>query len=275
MSSNQERAKVILVILDGLRWDVATTQMGYLEGLIEEKQGARYKVLANLPTLSRTNYEAIMTGTPSYQNGIVSNAVVRLTHQESIFHLCRKNDLVTAAAAFCWVSELYNRAPFDPLYDREQHDETKAIQHGVFYFEDAYPDSHLLLDAERLRRDWDPDFLLIHPMGLDDIGHKFGGESAEYKLKAIEVDSMIASHLPRWLEDGNTTVIVTSDHGMNANKTHGGVTPDVREVPLYMFGPQIKPGIYEEVIAQYAIAPTVCRLLGIDPASNMRVRSFL
>uniref|UniRef100_UPI003B9DD402 ATP-binding cassette domain-containing protein n=1 Tax=Aeromonas sanarellii TaxID=633415 RepID=UPI003B9DD402 len=27
---------------------------------------------------------------------------------------------------------------------------------------------------QRLRSQYDPDFLLIHPMGLDDAGHKFG-----------------------------------------------------------------------------------------------------
>jgi hypothetical protein len=43
---------------------------------------------------------------------------------------------------------------FTPLTDRERHDCSLPIQHGKFYFEDGYPDSHLFTDAEVLRRDW-------------------------------------------------------------------------------------------------------------------------
>ena len=34
-------------------------------------------------------------------------------------------------------------------------------------------------------------------------------------------------------------ILVTGDHGLNADKLHGGTTLDVREVPLFL----IRPGI--------------------------------
>lgn len=52
--------------------------------------------------------------------------------------------------------------------DRFTNDPEQLIQHGIFYHQDTYPDSHLYLDAEWLRHHHDPDFLLVHSMNVDD-----------------------------------------------------------------------------------------------------------
>jgi hypothetical protein len=49
---------------------------------------------------------------PPIDSGIVHNNVSRLSNQRSIFHYARDAGLKTAAAAYHWVSELYNRSPF-------------------------------------------------------------------------------------------------------------------------------------------------------------------
>jgi hypothetical protein len=77
---------------------------------------------------------------------------LRLSNQRSVFHYAREAGLGTAAAAYHWISELYNRSPFDPLRDRHTDAPKLPIQHGLFYWNDHYPDSHLLADAENLRR---------------------------------------------------------------------------------------------------------------------------
>ena len=120
--------------------------------------------------MSRPLYECILTGVRPVESGIVNNQIVRLSNHESIFSLAKSQGKVTAAAAYHWVSELYNRAPFDAVRDRFTNDETMNIQHGCFYHWDHYPDEALFLDAEHLRVTHQPDFLLIHPMNIDDIG---------------------------------------------------------------------------------------------------------
>ncbi|WP_018132157.1 alkaline phosphatase family protein [Effusibacillus pohliae] len=260
--------KVILVVVDGLQYEAACSQMGYLNHLVEVNWAARFLVKSELPSLSRPLYEVLLTGTPSSVNGITSNQAVRLSAQKSLFHLAKENGLRNAAAAYYWVSELYNRCPFDPLLDRWQEDERNAIQYGSFYFEDAYPDSHLLLDAEVLRRKYDPHFLYIHPMGVDHAGHQFGSDSKQYREKVITMDSILANFLPIWMEDGYQ-ILITSDHGMNPDGLHGGTGKDERDVPLYCIGSAFVPGIYHDVIPQLAIAPLVCKLLGIAPAEAM------
>src|SRR4051794_1022338 len=108
MSNN----RLIMIVVDALRFDTACSHMGYMQHLVEHGMAARYEVKSEVPSLSRPLYETILTGTPPYVHGIVGNAVVRLSTQESLFHLVRRSGKTTAAAAYYWVSELYNYAPF-------------------------------------------------------------------------------------------------------------------------------------------------------------------
>lgn len=260
--------RLITVVLDGLRYQGATQWLGYIEHMVEKGQAARYKVISELPSLSRPLYEVLLTGTPAYMNGITTNQVVRLSGEESLFHLAKNAGLTTAAAAYHWVSELYNKAPFNPLRDRHQHDEQLPIMHGSFYFEDQYPDSHLFADAEFLRQAYNPDFLYVHSMNIDDAGHRFGGGSKEYEGAVRIADSILALAVPQWIAAGYT-ILITADHGMTVSGQHGGTTPEEREVALYGIGRPFTPGVYDEPIPQLAIAPLMAGLLGLMPTARM------
>lgn len=266
-------AKAILILLDGLRFDVAQTYMGFMGHLVETSQASLYKVQAELPALSRPLYEVLLTGTPVSIHGITTDSVVRLSHQVSVFHLARQQGLTTAAAAYHWFSELYNRSPFNPFVDREQHDVSQPIQHGKFYFEDCYPDSHLFIDAEVLRQHWNPDFLVVNPLGLDYVGQQYGSESKAYRGQAIATDGLLAHFLPLW-RDAGYTILITADHGIDINGQDGGTTPDLREVPLYCLGEYFEPGTFDKTVPQMAIAPLLCSMLGVPPSEKMRLLSL-
>ena len=260
--------KLIFVMIDGLNYETAVSAMGYMKHLVEKKVAAEYKVKAELPTLSRPLYETILTGVPCYINGIGNNNIVRLSHEKSIFHLAKENNLKTAAAAYYWISELYNKAPFNYIDDREQEDEAAAIQYGKFYFEDSYPDSHLFLDGQVLIRKYSPDFIFIHPMGADYAGHAFGSDSKEYRAKAIEMDNILSTLLPIWIELGYD-IVVSCDHGMDQNGLHCGVESKERYVPLWIISSKVKKEKYDLVIPQLAMAPMLCRLIGIQKSEKM------
>lgn len=253
--------KTLLVILDGLSYRVAYDAMGYLHGVCEAGQGGLYQLECELPSLSRPLYECILTGVPPVESGVVHNNVVRLSHHRSIFHFARAAGLTTAAAAYYWVSELYNRAPFDAVRDRHTVAPDAAIQYGHFYHADHYPDSHLFEDAESLRQGHQPDFLLLHPMNIDDAGHKYGLSSPQYRNMARTADGLLSQYMPSWLAAGYQ-VIVTADHGMNDDRSHGGVLPEEREVPLFVFGSAFSFG--PAAPRQTEICGTVCRLLGVS-----------
>ena len=113
--------KVILVVLDGLNYQVARDCMGYLNGLLElselhEKQGdslnvsaqknklraTLYPIQCELPSMSRPLYECILTGVRPVESGIVNNQIVRLSNHESIFSLA-KTYIETAQQCMSWV----------------------------------------------------------------------------------------------------------------------------------------------------------------------------
>ncbi|MGC5701236.1 alkaline phosphatase family protein [Pseudomonas sp. NFXW11] len=252
---------VILVVLDGLNHEVARHAMGHLQAHVAAGRAALYKLQCELPALSRPLYECILTGVTPIDSGIVHNQVSRLSTQRSIFHYARDAGLCTAAAAYHWVSELYNRSPFNAPRDRHTSDAELPIQHGHFYWNDHYPDSHLFADAEDLRLRHQPNLLLVHPMNIDDAGHKHGLDSAQYRNSARSADIILADYLQGWLDAGYQ-VLVTADHGMNNDRSHNGLLAEEREVPLFVFGAafSLDPGA---VPKQTELCGTVCQLLGV------------
>jgi predicted AlkP superfamily pyrophosphatase or phosphodiesterase len=176
---------VILILLDGLSYSVAHHAMGHLLAYRNAGRAALYKLECELPSLSRPLYECILTGVAPIDSGIVHNQVSRLSSQRSVFHYATDAGLTTAAAAYHWVSELYNRSPFMAARDRHTDDVDLPIQHGHFYYVDHYPDSHLFDDAEHLRTAHAPHFLFVHPMNIDDAGHKHGLDTPQYRNSAL------------------------------------------------------------------------------------------
>jgi len=270
-------SKTIFIILDGCSFEAATDHLGVAEHLVEAGMGAKYKVLSELPSSSRPLYETLFTGLPVNRHGIYSNLVVKKSTNQNLFQLCKENLLTTAASAYYWVSELYVEAPFDVFRHRIQLDlgaenliSPKSIDYGMYYYEDAYPDSHVFSDGEFLRNSFDPDFLVIHSMNIDDAGHKSATNKREYLESAAKVNLVMSCLLADWIESGYQ-VVITSDHGMNEYGFHGGNTLDQRLVPLYLFGNRVKKGVFcENTISQLSVAPLLCRLLEIQPSAVMK-----
>jgi predicted AlkP superfamily pyrophosphatase or phosphodiesterase len=244
--------------------------MGFLGHLVEQKKASLYKVIGELPSMSRPMYETVHTGLPVIQHGIISNYIIRRSNQPNIFESAVKAGKKTAAAAYYWFSELYNRAPYDRLEDREVDDESLAIQHGRFYTEDDYPDIELFQTAGMLIRRYHPNYLLVHPMGMDYTGERFGADSPEYRNHAILQDMWMSVLIAEWMESGYN-ILVTGDHGINADRLHGGTTSEMRDVPLFLIRPGT-PGLGDtgQVISQLQIAPTIYKLLGISKPETMK-----
>lgn len=252
---------VILVVLDGLSYQVAQHALGHLLAYRQAGRAALYKLECALPALSRPLYECILTGVEPIDSGIVHNDVVRLSRERSIFHYARDAGLTTAAAAYHWVSELYNRAPFQAARDRHTADAALPIQYGHFYYADHYPDSHLFADADSLRQRHAPNLLLVHPMNIDDAGHKHGLDSPQYRNAARRADVLLAEYVQTWLDAGYQ-LLITADHGMNNDRSHNGLLAEEREVPLIVLGSafSLDPAAAPQ---QHELCGTVCQLLGV------------
>lgn len=266
-------SKTILVILDGLAYETARQCMGFIHALEEQGVATAYKMQCELPSMSRPLYETILTGVTPALSGIVNNQVTRNSNQKSVFSLARRAGLTTAAAAFHWYSELYNSSPYNAVRDRHTQDPEKLIQYGCFYHGEHYADSYLYLDAESLRLRYNPDFLLIHPMNIDNAGHEAGIDSAHYRNTVRNSDSELSKYLPRWIDEGYQ-VLITADHGMNDDKSHGGTLSKERDIPFFVIGERFS---HQQSCTprQIEICGIICELLGIKNTSKPVTENLL
>ena len=144
-------SRLVFVLLDGLGAATARRCMSCLRALTEAGQARFTELEAELPPLSRPLYATLLSGLSPARSGILRNDDARLCPAPTIFQRARDAGLSTAAAAYSWMSELCNRAPFEPERDRLTDDPALPIGHGLFYSQDAYPDDELFRDAEALR----------------------------------------------------------------------------------------------------------------------------
>ena len=266
--------KLILIVLDGLNAQTAFRHMGYLESLAEAGLCATYRVISELPAMSRPLYETIQTGLAPREHGITNNGISKRSGEENIFSIVRQAGGVTAACAYSWVSELYHHTPFRPSEDRFFADGEGEIVLGSFYWNDKYPDDHLFADAHYFIKTYAPEYLLLHPMNVDDAGHAYGSDAAEYAFAAANVDVALSDYLPLWREAGYQ-VVVTADHGMNPLRFHNGASDAERIVPLYIFSEKILPGDFrDQQRSQREVAPLCLYLLGLSPSKKMIPMGF-
>ena len=227
--------KTIFIMLDACQYEAGTRNLGYLEHMVETKQAAKYKVQGELPSLSRPMYATLLTGLPVSRHGITINEQQDTLTCDSIYSMCKAQGKKTAAAAYHWMSELYNRNPFRIPQDRIQINCGGNIDYGIYYWEDMYPDS----------------------------------QTKEYEVAIAMAGHIMAYIIPEWLKEGYN-VVITADHGMNKFGIHGGTDKAQRDTPLYIFSDQVKTGSFEEeYISELCVAPLLSRLLGMEPAEGM------
>lgn len=263
------RNKTVFVLLDGLQSEYAKEHLGYLEHLCEKNRAAKYEVLGELPSSSRPMYETIFTGVPVFEHGITNNGICRLSNQEHLFKLLKKANKKSLALAYYWISELYLSAPFDKEKDVYHEDELSCIDRGFFYYGDTFPDDHLYSLSSSLMVKEDYDFVFVHPMGIDDAGHKSGAGSKEYSGAVIQNDKLLSTYIPMWLDQGYN-VVVGADHGMSENGYHGGNSDMQRKTALYIIADEVVSGVHSKELTTMEFAPLLCCLLGIKPGEKMK-----
>jgi predicted AlkP superfamily pyrophosphatase or phosphodiesterase len=126
--------------------------------------------------------------------------------------------------------------------------------------------------AEYLRR-VKPLLLFVHFDDVDHAGHDHGWGSAQY-LEAIGMVDGLIRKLREAAPVGKTLFVVVADHGGTGTK-HGNDTTEELEVPLVFHGPGIRSGELPAGARSIDMAPSVVRLLGLQPDVCWEGRSLL
>ncbi len=116
------------------------------------------------------------------------------------------------------------------------------------------------------------DFAFLYLGNTDEVGHRFGWMSSEYMTSVEKSWENIANIVDALPDD--YTVIVTADHGGH-ERFHGTDMPEDMTIPLIIKGKDITAGNSLDGASIKDIAPTVARLLGVEPDSEWEGKSLL
>src|SRR3990172_7109022 len=98
-----DKTKIIMILCDGMRAD-GIKEMGFLNSLCDNANiGQRTVSICDNPSVSRTNYECLLTGVPSLIHGITSNLITEKSKMpRNVFSELVKNGKTTAVVGSSW-----------------------------------------------------------------------------------------------------------------------------------------------------------------------------
>jgi predicted AlkP superfamily pyrophosphatase or phosphodiesterase len=224
----QKAHYVVLVSLDGFRWDYAK-KLGARHLLALGKQGvwAPEGMLPSYPSLTFPNHFTIVTGLYPEHHGLVANSFydpaknARYATNDSnavtdgswysgtpLWSLAESQGM--RSACFFWPGSEAKIAGYQPSYYLrfdDKIDDDARIEQVLAWLK--------LSEADR------PHFITLYYSHPDHEGHEFGPDAPETKAAVLKVDGLIgklkagldATHLP-------IDLVVVSDHGMA--KSEGG-----------------------------------------------------
>ncbi|KAG7571757.1 Type I phosphodiesterase/nucleotide pyrophosphatase/phosphate transferase [Arabidopsis suecica] len=127
--------------------------------------------------------------------------------------------------------------------------------------------------------DWN--LLILHYLGLDHVGHTGGRNSPLMPAKLKEMDDIVRTmHLRAMMDrshdQGQTLLIIVSDHGMTENGNHGGSSYEETDSLMLFIGLNSNISDYasatNNVAFQVDLAPTLALLFGVPiPKNNVGV----
>lgn len=274
--------KLLLIILDGVPYRNFRRLFGNLEGWVESGDARVWKHRAVLPSISASCYASLHTGVSPQVHGCTGNGNVFRLSQPDVFSQVRRAGGITGAVAHSFWSELFNRAPFDPVRDVEYDEpDGDTITHGRFHTMTAAGkdnqmtpcDVDLFASLTNLCLRHGLNYGMLHSCTLDSMGHRYFHDSTEMDHACHVMDEMLAPFIPKWRAAGYE-VIITADHGQDARGHHGGRGELQQDTALYYFGPAKAPS-EDTLIDQLQLAPTILSRLGVPVPDTMKAASIL
>jgi len=221
---NSQEQYVILVSLDGFRWDYCSKAETPIFDSIAKFGVKAESLQPSFPTKTFPNHYTLVTGLYPNNHGIVNNSFYSPTH-DSIYSISNRATVEDGsyysgtpiwnlaesqgvkAASYFWVGSEADIEKRKPSY-------WKRYEH-YFPFEQRV-DS--VISWLRLPENKQPHLILLYFHEPDSKGHKYGPDSDEIIELIPRLDSLVArlfNGLKTLKIKEKVNVIITSDHGMS------------------------------------------------------------
>ncbi len=247
--------RVVLLVIDGLRYDTALTS-GWMPELTRlAARGAAGLSLTGQVTMTGVGVRCIGTGVSSSLSDLLHNVDLQPVEFDNLFARLAEHGGRSALVG--------DRPAWMGLFGRHfAIDETAATQSRLLHFINNVDGADRLWVEHAValmkRSDWQLAVIMLG--GIDHASHRWTPFSPEFQRKARTTDGDIASIAAAAGDD--TTLIVTSDHGTGDRGHHGSGEPLARRTPLVLVGSSIRAGVRVDA-QQVDIAPTIATLLGL------------
>ncbi|CAF1347512.1 unnamed protein product [Adineta steineri] len=272
-SQESSQGHFIIVLIDALRADyVFNKNSSYylksIEKFEEEGKALSIKLRTHSPTVTLPRLKAILTGTiPSFWDVLFNYNSSQLQLDNLLFQYKRKypEKKIIFYGDDTWV-KLFPNSIFHRSYGLQSFFVTdfKEIDLNI---------THGLYNELDQMTEWD--FLIVHYLGLDHIGHAFGAFNSFIKDKLIEMDEVIEKIVSKM--NKNDLLLITGDHGMIDQGGHGGSSDAEIYVPAIFISHKLKENILKkkennEEYFQIDLTPTLSALLEIAiPYNNLGI----
>ena len=181
MLVNPRQNQELLTIIDGLRYDTAVAECGYLAASAEREWRAFGKcgpVCQQFPPLL---YETLYTGLAPVDHGILRDEGIRPSQHPNVFAELKSAGRKTGTVTHSEFHTLYGGPAFDPFEHTEITDIKQPIPFARYYSMERYcpenscmpSDIDLCAQTWKLAHDHSPEYLLLHMPACDTLGHWF------------------------------------------------------------------------------------------------------
>jgi hypothetical protein len=276
-SALQREARVILVTLDGARWQDVLDRPGALAAPARAMPKLLEAVATNGVALPATTSSSVPLSLPGYQalaagrrTPCTDNDCERITHETLAEAVARRLSLPPAQVAVfaSWARLAFAASARDGAVTVDVPPRGPATPGGPPW-EDARWDADTATRAMWHLRVHRPRFLHLALLDMDEYAHLGdASRTVEALRRADDVIAALLEEVRRWgaHERRLTTLIVTADHGRGpgrlwpSHSRHGAS----RDVFVLAAGDLVRGGA-TAAVTQLDVRPTVERLLGLCP----------
>ena len=262
--------RVVVVIIDALRYDMVVGERRRFHSL----DGVGWLLRSESPTTTAQRLKGMTTGSiPAFMEITTAFNSDEVT-QDSILNQLRQEGKTAAILGDDTWTALFppdsGYWTFNQVFPSFNVWDLDTVDNGV------KENVHRLFDGDELKYDLN----VLHFLGVDHAGHRYGPYHPEMDRKIRETD-LFLTDLKKLLQkashDNKVALLVLGDHGMTEDGQHGGGTPleinSVLHVELFADGARkVVEAQSSDPIDQVSLVPTLSAFLGCAvPFSNLGV----
>ncbi len=254
-------SKVVLISVDGMRPD-AIRDIPYVKELMK-KGSYTLDGRTVMPSVTLPCHMSMFHSVDPDRHGIITNTYT--PQVRPVNGLCEVLRRAGKKNAFFYT--------WEQLRDLTRPD---SLAHACYFSGHTEPyeeaDRHAAEAAVAYLNAFAPDFTFLY-FGLTDMsGHAYGWMTDPYQKDMQDTWDRIARFIDAIPSDLN--VIITTDHGGHG-RSHGSDLPEDMVTPLFAVGPAFAPGRVLEGVSIKDVAPTIVKLLDVEPDAEWEGKALI